>query len=603
MVPPTLQRPGLANDGSAVLAGAGLALVLTVPKAMQVASTGAFFNPDDAMRLVELRDFMAGQGWYDLVPRRLSPDHPFVMHWSRLWDAPLAAVTAAFGVVLPPVDAERAMRIAVPGLLLLAALALMVALVRDLIGPRARWPAALLFAGCGEVLSQFVPGHIHHHGVQATLLLWAGKLVLDTLRPGTGWRLGAGAGAVAALSMGIGLQNLPFVIALAAIAGTAWVIRGSAGAPGLAGFGGGLAVAALAVFGLDVPLAAWRDGACDAFSSAHALAAGGGGCGALVLAGATRPLRSWPARGLAAAALALGLLALVQATYPACLHDPMAGVDPVLRDKWLTDVGEALPLRRLITLDAPAGVALALTLLCGLGGTLAALLRAPPARQAAWAALLLLGSVGVAGTLYQVRVAPAACGFLLPGVVWLAFAAYDAMAARPGRPALLVAILVGLCGNGAVWTALAVPAARLMATRAPDPVRPAAGGPQSCFQPAAYAALAALPPGLVLSTIDPGSVILASTPHSVLAAPYHRNQDGNRVALLAFEATPARAHALVDDARVTYLVLCRASPETADTAARAPGSLAAALLEPRIPAWLVPVGPQDGLVRIFDVVP
>ena len=45
------------------------------------------------MRLVEVRDLIAGQGWFDLTQHRLDP--PGVsMHWSRVIDAPLAASDA-----------------------------------------------------------------------------------------------------------------------------------------------------------------------------------------------------------------------------------------------------------------------------------------------------------------------------------------------------------------------------------------------------------------------------------------------------------------------------------------------------------------------------
>ncbi|MGO7426910.1 hypothetical protein ACCT09_45980, partial [Rhizobium ruizarguesonis] len=41
---------------------------------------------DDGMRLVEVRDFLAGQGWFDLMQYRLGLDGGTLMHWSRLID-------------------------------------------------------------------------------------------------------------------------------------------------------------------------------------------------------------------------------------------------------------------------------------------------------------------------------------------------------------------------------------------------------------------------------------------------------------------------------------------------------------------------------------
>lgn len=598
----SLPAPPFERTGVALAAGSVLALLLTLPQALRVVTTGIFLNPDDAMRAVEVRDLAAGQGWFDLVPHRLSPDHPFAMHWSRLIDLPLACITRAFGLVLPPAAAEMAMRLAVPSLLFLAALAAMLGLVREMVGPRAGLPAALLMAGSAEVVADFVPGHIHHHGVQATVLLLAVRLIVQALRPGASLKPAAAAGALTALSLGVGLQNLPFAIALTAIAFLAWVVRGAAAAGLVAGFGGALAATAAVVFLLDVPASAYGAGACDAFSAAHLIAAGLGGALALLLAACTARLTTVPRR-LAAATLAGFVVGGVLAcTYPACLQDPMAGVDPLLRTRWLADVGEALPLARLIALDPPAGIALALTLASGLGATLAALAYAPPRQRAPWAAILLLAAVGVLGTTYQVRVAASTSALMVPGVAWAALRCFDWLARRPGRPALLVATLVGVLGNGAGWAALAAPAARLFG---PVPAAAAVGheaaDPASCFLPSAYAALAALPPELVLSTIDPGSAILAATPHAVLAAPYHRNSFGNRAALLAFVAPPPEARTIVTAARATIIALCRASNEVAEDVATHPEGLAAALMDGHAPDWLEPLGTGREPILLFRV--
>src|SRR5690349_7387974 len=91
----TIQLPktgaGTASHGLMVvlLCVAG-ALALAVPSLR----SGVFdaMSTDDAMRLVEVRDLLAGQSWFDLVQHRLDPPAGSPMHWSRLIDAPLAAM-------------------------------------------------------------------------------------------------------------------------------------------------------------------------------------------------------------------------------------------------------------------------------------------------------------------------------------------------------------------------------------------------------------------------------------------------------------------------------------------------------------------------------
>jgi hypothetical protein len=59
--------------------------LLGVVRALKVA------DGDDALRLVEVRDLLNGQSWFDLTQKRYLPPEGVPMHWSRLVDLPLAA--------------------------------------------------------------------------------------------------------------------------------------------------------------------------------------------------------------------------------------------------------------------------------------------------------------------------------------------------------------------------------------------------------------------------------------------------------------------------------------------------------------------------------
>ena len=144
--------------------------------------------------------------------------------------------------------------------------------------------------------------------------------------------------------------------------------------------------------------------------------------------------------------------------------------------------------------------------------------------------------------------------------------------------AALLCVLAGLALTQAGWAAAIPPLARAFEAHPGSVAAATRVDAVACFAPAAYADLAALPPGLVLSTIDPGSQILAYTPHAVLAAPYHRNTYGNRISLLAFDAAPDAAKAMIVAAGVTDIVICLTSPEVIDDARRTPEGLAARLL-------------------------
>src|SRR5207253_2643398 len=85
-------------------------------------ATLAFPDPDDAMRLAQVRDLLAGQSWWDVSQHRLNGGD-FQMHWSRLVDLPLAAVLIVCDPLFGPAASTRIAVTIVPLLTLLAVMA------------------------------------------------------------------------------------------------------------------------------------------------------------------------------------------------------------------------------------------------------------------------------------------------------------------------------------------------------------------------------------------------------------------------------------------------------------------------------------------------
>src|SRR5262245_57481523 len=72
-----------------------------------LAGRGLDLSTDDAMRLVQVRDLLGGQAWFDLTQYRLSPPDGVVMHWSRLIDLPIAILIRAGELILSPAMAQQ----------------------------------------------------------------------------------------------------------------------------------------------------------------------------------------------------------------------------------------------------------------------------------------------------------------------------------------------------------------------------------------------------------------------------------------------------------------------------------------------------------------
>jgi hypothetical protein len=100
------------------------------------------------------------------------------------------------------------------------------------------------------------------------------------------------------------------------------------------------------------------------------------------------------------------------------------------------------------------------------------------------------------------------------------------------------------------------------------------------------APLAELPPARVVASFDMGSHILAHTPHSVFAAPYHRDNHGNRIAADAFLAPPEKAEAILRAAGAELVVWCPRAKPPSSLVTTAPNGLAAMLARGEAPAWL-----------------
>jgi hypothetical protein len=126
-------------------------------------------------------------------------------------------------------------------------------------------------------------------------------------------------------------------------------------------------------------------------------------------------------------------------------------------------------------------------------------------------------------------------------------------------------------------------------------------GTFACLAPKALAPLATLSPGLVVAPIDSGSHLLSETQHIVIAAPYHRNSAGNRLALEAFLASPERAEDIVRQSGAKYVMLCPQMHQVEALKERAPHGLAALIADGGHPNWLQPVPVQETPYRVFTL--
>ena len=544
------------------LAGAAL---LTLPRARAVWSAGEFYDSDDAMRAVQLRDLLEGQSWFDMTARRLDPPDGLFMHWSRVVDAPLAALELMFRLFLAPDIAERATRLVFPFLCLALLFALAAFVARVVADRSARIVAVWLVLLSAPMFMQFTPGRIDHHAPQIVLLMASFGFValgLDVKRP----LALAAAAAPLALSLAISLENLPFFVVLLAAPAILFFVEGVAASRRLLHFALGLLVFTPLTFVATVAPARYGLSACDAYSAVHIRALIVGALGFLALAALAPRLDTLARRAMGLGFVGAAALGVFLASAPQCLGDPLVGLDPLLRDLWLAHVTEAKPLKAFLS-DPALLVSTAAPVLLGLVAALALAWRAEGLARGRWAMLAAAILIGFCAALWQIRVFSSVTPLAM---IALAGAAAAISARLAGVTPLLRGLSVGLLCLCVSPMGLAL-ALQSESDAAPPETR------RACLEAGAFASLAALPPARIVAPVDMGAHILAFTPHLVFAAPYHRDNRGNRLAVDAFLAEPAAAERLLRAAGAELLLWCGGGETGNALAERAPQGLAAAL--------------------------
>ncbi len=557
-----------------------LCLILLAVGAANVAGR-VFPDPDDTLRLVEVRDLMAGQGWFDLHQYRIDPPAAVLMHWSRIVDLPIALIVALLSPLLGREGAENAALILVP-MITTGALMLVVARIALQSLGREVLPYCCLAIGLSPLLAaQLQPLRIDHHGWQ----IFAAVLAVLGLMPGRERHGPVLAGLALAAGLTISLELLPIAAAFGAVFALRW-LRDAQARWGfvrfMAALTGGLALLYLATHGL-VENAIH----CDAISPLHLATF------AVLTAGGLVVARFWPRTGVTTFLL-LGLVGAAGAgTYlamaPQCLAGPFGSLDPLVREFWYMNVLEGRPVWELPwyrAIEAPLPGLVALT-------ALALLIRGTSGETRIWWCEYLLITAACYLTGLAVWRSLAFVGALAAVPVgWLASRLMARMREAPETGAkLLAAVAVSLV----LVPGIPVKAAHMLLPERRPEIRVAGNATIAISDDATCpihdyrAQFARLTPGTVLAPLDISPSIVESTPHSVVATGHHRGAEAMRDVVAAMTGSQEQAHRIAAVHGVRYVMLCTAMSETYILARKWPDGFAAQLIRGQTPGWLRPV--------------
>jgi hypothetical protein len=572
-----------------VLSGWGIAAVVLILVSLPQVANLWFSDPDDAMRLIQVRDWMNGQSWWDVSQHRLWGGQ-FAMHWSRLVDVPLVLSMAVFDPLFGPAVSTRVTVVLVPLVTLLVAMMLAAMLTRSLAGIERARMAILLAPLSIPFLFQLRPLRIDHHGWQITLLLAAvvGLLSKPTMRSG-----GFIGGALAGL-LTISLEGLPIAVVVLGVMLLAWVIDPARRAQALGALWtllGGIVLLHLATRGPGF----WAP-ACDAIAPSWIAAFAVAVVGAS--AAMTLPTNSRLVRLALLAASGAAAIGTVVAAAPLCLKGPFGTLDPLVYQLWYRNVAEGLP----IWDQRPAGALITIGFpIAGLIGGAMAWRATSGEERTRWTMMLAIALPAFLLSLLVVRTGGTANALAVPGGSWLLYMLLTrarSVRSLPKRVIATAAALLAASPGLAVSTVfLATPQPTLATDEAAGGAHPVCGKNNR-----EAADLAELPAATLFAPLEIGPALLVHTRHRAIASGYHRNSEAILRVLETFTGTPETARRLVLESGADYVVGCPGANETELYKNVAPDGFWARLERGERFDWLEPVPLPDSPVLVWQVV-
>lgn len=563
-------------------------------------------DPDDQLRIVQIRDWMNGQSWWDIKQYRMNLPDGGPMHWSRLVDVPIAAMILLLRPLTGQMMAEQWAAAIVPLLTLGVALFFLAAMARRLFGNMAAVLVSVLLLTIMPAISQLVPMRIDHHGWQLALFFAACWALFDHMRPVRGAIV---IGCVLALWMEISIEGLPFAAVILGVLALRWLLP----ADGVKTIGeqwafpvalSALASSTAIFFSITEH---WPNtpNYCDSLSPVHVAIFAA--MAAVVVVGTGLFLKFYQAVPLYAkivigALAGLSGLTVLLTTAPQCAGDAFSQLDLLVRQYWFNRTPEGLPLWSM-PLDFSMPYIAGLTGgLLGLGYL--QLFSNRLDRQDKLSLAILFFSCAVVGSSVSRTAVYAVClgSIMLAPMIIDFFHKAEKLNGLTMRMALRVfavaLALPTLIGQNIIDRVDAAGNTAKPALAAND--KAFENQALACQSLSSVAALNRIPSSQLMAGLDTSPSILQTTHHKVIATGHHRNQAAMADVIRTFIGTVGQAEAVFRGRKVDYLITCDGSVELRMYADSAPAGFMAQINHGNLPPWLKQQ-PDIGPFHIFKV--
>ncbi|MGQ0457326.1 MAG: hypothetical protein ACT4OU_09715 [Hyphomicrobium sp.] len=571
------------------------ALALIVARALATGGAELANNlgdADDAARLLQVRELLAGAPWFDTTTYKMGGDAGVLSHWSRLIDLPLAVIVSALRPLLGESGAELATRAIWPAIVLFFMLWVLAESVSRAAG-RTAAAIALCLAVLGlGALYQFALGRIDHHNVMIAATVGAALLIWSRWGEVESW---AAAGALGGLALAVGYESLaPVVVILGLpVALALWEPRLERPVTALVG---AFAAVFAAAFVITIPPSRWLVAHCDAISLNMAALAVFGAAGVAV-ALRTIPRTALGLRLAVMSAFAAAGLTIYGALDPRCLAGPLAQLPASLWPIWMDKVAE----NESIVMDVVQGrmdqsLALLAFFALGLAAQIGNWRRSES--TADFYLLVMVAGLAALGCWQYKYVSYGSWIAIAPLAVWMS--RLEGSADVSTTTTRLSAIALANQSTLILITSCISTAFALSDVQVENIVKTS----KECLKVDAVSDLDAIPAGLMIAHIDAGAFIANGTHHRVLAAPYHRMPDAIMTSHQIFESrNDSEARALLDRNNIDYVVTCDGLDAPFADKPKRIGTLRARLIGGDVPTFLTraPLANPNSIYKVWKV--
>ncbi len=605
--------PAILQTHGFLIAAVLIVVVIFLKNIMSLGLIGG--DIDDTIRLVQIKDYLAGQSWFNTDQYRMGLVGGTDMHWSRIPDIPIIVLTYIFDLFMPQ---ERALIWAYSVWPPLSAFVLIYGCfigakhwAHDNASSKIKIFILCLLGLFVMTFHRFAPGSIDHHNLQLGFL---GLCVGFALDPKFRFWSYFISGFALAMSIAIGAEIYVFAAIICGFMALQWAYHGRAASFATQGFGLGFAITLLAAFFGTVSPSEYTLIYCDALSMITVTVGALGGLGLAIVAkweSRKAAPTNWIKRGYALGVLGVICAAVLVFQAPQCLVNPLDSLPQDVTRLWLDNVEEARPithkrLERGIIIPHMLGAPVAaIIILClGLRRQFGAGLSETSHTQASYQVgqhilllSLIIAALGL--TAYQIRFYPFAFVFaIIPLAGWISKVYTDTKRENPDSVTYLAALIISA---PFAWE---IPGKAFKVLLANDTENTLLEPQAHCASADVINSFKALPVGTVLAGPDMSGHILMQTPHRVVSGNYHRNFKGIATQIQISVSDSDKAGPIILGHDIDYVYFCNSATSTAIYKAENSQGFTANLSQGLIPDYLDAISDPElegGGVVIFKV--